>query len=196
MTTYGRTIPSRHFAAEPAQPTPFLSHNRRARACPALDGALHGWTVGGVAVARQPIAIPAARQATHAASGAARTLPAAAGLCLGQLYRGRWRGAALGPPAGAQPAGRVRDGRRLWRAHREAVRDGARSGGARGRGMVSRLARPGWVDSPAPSADPPPRPQVRARRGGSRRLCRRQIARPSAASPGGAFNGWRDRADL
>ena len=78
----------------------------------------------------------------------------------------------------AQPARRMRDGRRVWRVHRKAVRDRARSGSARDRRVVPRLARPGRVDSAAALADPAARPQFRARRRGSRRLRRGQTARP------------------
>ena len=47
LTAQGKTLLSRHFAAEPAQPRPFLPHNREARACPATTGSADDSTIRG-----------------------------------------------------------------------------------------------------------------------------------------------------
>ena len=141
-------------------------------------------------VSREPRAPP----------GAGRALSAAARLRLGQFYGERRRRAALGAPAGARVdsrgARRLRHRGRVRRVHREAFRDDARSGGARHRRVVPRLARPGTVDPAVAVPDPAARPQFQPRRRGPRRVHAGIPAARSAAAPGGAFDGRRDRAGL
>ena len=96
-------------------------------------------------------------------------------------------------PRGAR---RLRHRGRVRRVHREAFRDDARSGGARHRRVVPRLARPGTVDPAVAVSDPAARPQFQSRRRGPRRVHAGISAARSAAAPGGAFDGRRDRAGL
>ena len=201
-------VPRRNRAAplRPAPSPPFFcairsASTRRAGARPFSK------TIQGVTVAVPDSLLPAVafdaylgEPGPRAPPGAGRALSAAARLRLGQFYRERRRRAALGAPAGARVdsrgARRLRHRGRVRRVHREAFRDDARSGGARHRRVVPRLARPGTVDPAVAVPDPAARPQFQSRRRGPRRVHAGISAARSAAAPGGAFDGRRDRAGL